>query len=153
VGEPEPAAITARALLTHPNLTLDDRARLDLEGRGKLHRERGGQLDPVLLALLGHLLKFHTLSIVVFAEGHTQNVAGANRESMHWTGQAMDINVLDGQPVSRDHKGAYELVTALAPRPDVTNLGHPWPNHPANAKRGVFSDHMHQGHLHIGVRK
>lgn len=129
------------ALLDHPNLVLTPRARSDLEA---------GLVDGRVLALLGLLAEHHEIGVSVLRSGHSKHVAGTARVSLHWCGQAVDVWMVDGQPVSRSHPTARavagwleQLEGPLRPR----EVGSPFTELHGD---GFFTDAMHQGHLHIG---
>jgi hypothetical protein len=81
--------------------------------------------------------------------GHSRYVKGTTRVSNHTLWRAVDIDRVDGQPVSAASPAASALVGWLdglqGPlRP--TEIGSPFPL----GHRPYFSDDGHQGHIHIG---
>jgi hypothetical protein len=141
VASTAPLSADASALLASPNLVLTAGARADLAA---------GIIDARLVALLAALSERHVLAISVFRTGHAKHVAGTNRVSNHWCGQAADIWMIDGQRVQRAHGSARfiaEWLRTLDGPLRPSEVGSPWPDLRGG---GHFSDAAHQGHLHIG---
>jgi hypothetical protein len=135
------AGADAHALLANPRVQLTPQARSDLAR---------GIVDPRLVALLSAASARHTLHVLVFSTGHSKYVAGTNRVSNHWCGQAADVHIVDGQAVSRGSGPARLLVQWLRALPDPvrpSEVGQPWSDLTGG---GFFTDAAHQGHVHIG---
>lgn len=131
----------AQALLANPRVVLTDRARGDLAA---------GIADPRLVAVLAALAQRHTIAVSVFKTGHSKHVAGTDRVSNHWCGQAADVFLVDEVRVSGSSASArlmLEWLRALPAPVRPTEVGHPWPDMVGG---GFFSDGAHQGHIHIG---
>lgn len=131
----------AQALLANPRIQFAPRARQDLAE---------GMIDARLVALLSAATTRHTLHVLVFSTGHSKYVAGTNRVSNHWCGQAADVHIIDGQAVSRTSPPARMLVDWLRSLPDEVRpneVGQPWADVVGG---GFFTDASHQGHVHIG---
>jgi hypothetical protein len=136
---------SATALLANPRLTLSAPARADLAG---------GAVDRRLVATLAMLLTRHTLTVSGFKTGHPVNVVtdrGLSAEvSNHYYGRAADITAVDGAPVSRTNLAARTVVLQLKATPFPgrrPEIGQPWPDLVGD---GVFSNAVHQRHLHLG---
>ena len=135
------APADAQALLANPRVVLTPRARGDVAA---------GIVDPRVIALLSAASRRHTLAVSVMKTGHHRFVAGTNRVSNHWCGQAADVFLVDGVGVSRGSAAARALVEWLRILPDPvrpTEVGQPWSDVLGG---GFFTDRMHQGHVHIG---
>lgn len=135
------ASADARALLANPRVVLTPRARADVAA---------GIIDPRVVAVLSAAAQRHELAVSVFKTGHSRNVAGTNRVSNHWCGQAADVFLVDGVKVSRGSPAARALVGWLRSLPEPvrpSEVGQPWPDLVGG---GFFTDRMHQGHVHIG---
>jgi hypothetical protein len=129
------------ALLANPRIEFMPHARQDLAA---------GLVDPRLVALLSAATTRHTLHVLVFKTGHSKYVAGTNRVSNHWCGQAADVFIIDGQAVARSSPSARLFVEWLRALPDPvrpTEVGQPWSDVVGG---GFFTDASHQGHVHIG---
>jgi hypothetical protein len=140
-GEVGGGGADLQSLLANPRLVLTPRARGDLES---------GTTDPRVVALLAAAADRHVLGVSVIRSGHTKYVAGTNRVSNHYCGQAADIWMVDGVPVTRSHVGARMMAQWLKALPDgvrPTEVGTPWGDLSGG---GFFTDAAHQGHLHVG---
>ena len=110
-----------------------------------------GRLDLRVQSLLAVLADRHTIRLSCLRTGHSRFVKGTTRVSNHTVWRAVDIDVVDGQPVSRSSKPAHDLVVWLdglqGPlRP--SEIGSPF----EIGRRPYFSDEGHQGHVHVGYR-
>jgi hypothetical protein len=137
------AAVTgdAAALLADPRLLLTSRARADLEA---------GVVDARVVDMLATGLQRHTIGVSVLRSGHTKYVAGSSSVSNHWCGQAADIFLVDGQPVTAVNGAARALALetlALAGPSRPAEFGSPWGDLP---EPGTFTDAAHADHLHVG---
>jgi hypothetical protein len=128
-------------LLSNPRVILTPRARGDLEA---------GFVDPRLVALLAAAADRHVIGISVIASGHTKYVAGTNRVSNHYCGQAADVWMVDGVRVGQASPSARAMAEWIKLLPDglrATEVGTPWADLVGG---GFFTDAAHQYHLHIG---
>jgi hypothetical protein len=110
-----------------------------------------GRLDLRVQSLLAVLAERHTIRLSCLRTGHSRFVKGTTRVSNHTVWRAVDIDRVDGQPVSRHSQPARSLVVWLdglqGPlRP--SEIGSPFPI----GRRPYFSDEGHQGHVHVGYR-
>lgn len=133
-------------LLANANVTIDRRARSDLEV---------GIVDPRVVAALNAAAdsKF-CLGVGVIKTGHSKFVAGTTTVSNHWYARAVDITTVNGVPVSDTNRDAWALAWFLLSLPGSARpneLGHPWGEDPALMGRaGSFSDASHEDHIHVG---
>lgn len=132
-----------QALLANPRLSLPPAARGDLAD---------GLIDQRVIDFLAWAIERHEVAVSVLKSGHSQYVAGTDRVSNHFRGQAVDIYAVDGEEVSASSAAARALAleaTELSVgRPDETGV--PWSD--LIDRRGVFSDAAHTDHLHFGWR-
>jgi hypothetical protein len=110
-----------------------------------------GRLDLRVQSLLAVLAERHTIRLSCLRSGHTRYVKNTTRISNHTVWRAIDIDRVDGQPVSSASGAAKRLVLWLnglqGPlRP--TEIGSPFPI----GHRPYFTDEGHQHHIHIGYR-
>jgi hypothetical protein len=108
-----------------------------------------GKLDLRVQSLLAVLAEHHSIRLSCLRTGHSRYVKGTTRVSNHTVWRALDIDRVDGHPVSRHSTPARSLVVWLdglqGPlRP--SEIGSPFPI----GRRPYFSDEGHQGHVHIG---
>jgi hypothetical protein len=108
-----------------------------------------GQLDLRVQSLLAVLAERHAIRLSCLRTGHSRFVKGTTRVSNHTVWRAVDIDRVDGQPVSKASTATRALVEWLdglqGPlRP--AEIGSPF----AIGRRPYFSDEGHQDHLHIG---
>jgi hypothetical protein len=108
-----------------------------------------GRLDLRVQSLLAVLADRHRIRLSCLRTGHSRFVKGTTRVSNHTVWRAVDIDMVDGRPVSRRSRPARALALWLdglqGPlRP--AEIGSPFPF----ARRPYFTDEGHQGHLHIG---
>jgi hypothetical protein len=108
-----------------------------------------GQLDLRVQALLAALAERHRIRVSCLRTGHSTYVKGTRRVSNHTVWRAVDLDQVDGQPVSLGSEAARRLVLWLdhldGPlRP--SEIGSPF----QLGHRPYFSDDGHQGHIHIG---
>ena len=81
--------------------------------------------------------------------GHSWYVKGTRRVSNHSVWRAVDVDQVDGRPVSRANTAARRLALWIGQgRAGVqpSEVGSPWPF----GGRPWFTDAGHQGHLHVG---
>lgn len=134
--------LLARAVLESPNIDLRPDARSDV---------LRGLVDVRVLAGLLYASQGHHLGYVgPFVTGHSVYVAGTTRVSNHAVGRAVDIPLVDGQPVSPSNAAAREVAERLLMLPGLLEpdeLGAPW-ELPADGTV-VFTEN-HDDHLHLG---
>jgi hypothetical protein len=111
-----------------------------------------GRLDLRVESLLAALVDRHAIRISCLRTGHSTYVKGTRRVSNHTVWRAVDIDRVDGQPVSPASPAARALATWLdrleGPlRP--AEIGSPF----AIGHRPYFTDEGHQAHLHVGYSK
>jgi hypothetical protein len=108
-----------------------------------------GRLDLRVQSLLAVLAQRHTIRLSCLHTGHSRLVKGTNRVSNHTVWRALDIDRVDGQPVTAHSHAARQLVGWLdglqgplrpAEIGSPFDLGH----------RPYFTDEGHQQHLHVG---
>jgi hypothetical protein len=108
-----------------------------------------GRLDLRVQSLLAVIADRHSIRLSCLRSGHSRFVKGTTRVSNHTVWRAVDIDRVDGRPVSRTSAAARDLALWLdglqGPlRP--SEVGSPF----RFARRPYFTDEGHQGHLHIG---
>jgi hypothetical protein len=108
-----------------------------------------GRLDVRVVSLLAALTDRHAIRVSCLRTGHSRFVRGTRRISNHTVWRAVDIDRVDGVPVSPGSPAARALATWLdrldGPlRP--AEIGSPF----AFGRRPWFTDEGHQAHLHIG---
>jgi len=108
-----------------------------------------GRLDLRVQSLLAVLAERHSIRLSCLRSGHSRFVKGTTRVSNHTVWRAVDIDMVDGRPVSRRSRAARALALWLdglqGPlRP--AEIGSPF----AFGHRPYFSDEGHQEHVHIG---
>jgi hypothetical protein len=144
---PAPAADPfVRALVTNPHITTTT-------SRGCTPKPdlASGRLDLRVQSLLAVVAERHTIRLSCLRSGHSRYVNGTTRVSNHTVWRAVDIDRVDGQPVTPTSPAARALVGWLdglqGPlRP--SEIGSPFPL----GHRPYFTDHGHQRHIHIGYR-
>ncbi len=123
----------------------DDRIDLSPQARGDL---LAGRIDPRLAALLLAAASRERISVTVLLSGHSIFTAGGS-VSNHYFGQAVDIGMVAGRPVTASNQAALDLAVDLGRlRPVLrpTEIGSPW----AIGGPAHFTDGDHQDHLHLG---
>jgi hypothetical protein len=107
------------------------------------------QLDRRVRALLVAIATHHHVRVSCLRTGHSRYVKGTTRVSNHTVWRAVDVDQVDGHPISRSNAAARELArwigqggAGAAP----SEVGSPW----AFGPRPWFSDDGHQDHLHVG---
>jgi hypothetical protein len=108
-----------------------------------------GRLDLRVQSLLAVLADRHTIRLSCLHTGHSHFVKGTRRVSNHTVWRALDIDRVDGQPVSPRSRAARAVVGWLdglrGPlRP--SEIGSPFDL----GRRPYFTDEGHQGHIHVG---
>jgi hypothetical protein len=129
-------------LLTHPRIFLRPDAKADV---------LAGRIDARVLQVLLYLAERHDLGPVgPLITGHTYYVAGTFRPSNHAFGRAVDIAVIDGEPVSLANPAALDAMEMVLQLPLTLlpdELGGPWSPHHQSVR--VFTAD-HGDHLHLG---
>jgi hypothetical protein len=108
-----------------------------------------GRLDLRVASLLAALVDRHAIRVSCLRSGHSRFVKGTRRVSNHTVWRAVDIDRVDGAPVSPTSPAARALAGWLdrldGPlRP--AEIGSPF----QFGRRPWFTDEGHQAHLHIG---
>ena len=108
-----------------------------------------GRLDLRVQSLLAVIADRYSIRLSCLRTGHSRFVKGTTRVSNHTVWRAVDIDVVNGQPVSRTSKVSRSLVVWLdgleGPlRP--SEIGSPF----ILGHRPYFSDESHQSHVHVG---
>jgi hypothetical protein len=108
-----------------------------------------GRLDLRVQSILAAVAQRYRVRISCLKTGHTRFVKGTQRVSNHWAWRAVDLDQVDGQPVSPSSSAAKALTTWLdgleGPlRP--AEVGSPF----AIGHAPYFTDEGHQEHVHIG---
>jgi NlpC/P60 family len=109
---------------------------------------KAGRIDPRELSILEAISRKHTISISAMRSDHDRLTSGGS-VSNHYYGRAVDIAVVDGQPVSPGNQAAREVAESLSRLPlsiRPTEIGSPW----ALSGPAYFTDGAHQNHIHIG---
>ena len=107
------------------------------------------RLDRRVRQLLVAAARHHRLRVSCLRSGHSWFVRGTRRISNHSLWRAVDVDQVDGHPVSRSNVAARRLALWIGSgRAGVqpSEVGSPW----AFGGRPWFSDAGHQGHLHVG---
>jgi hypothetical protein len=103
------------------------------------------RVRTVLVAAAGR----YRLRVSCLRSGHSWFVKGTRRVSNHSLWRAVDVDQVDGRPVSRSNTAARRLALWIGQgRAGVqpSEVGSPW----RFGGRPWFSDAGHQGHLHVG---
>jgi len=108
-----------------------------------------GRLDLRAQSLLAVIADRYSIRLSCLRTGHSRFVKGTTRVSNHTVWRALDIDVVNGQPVSKASRASRTLVVWLdglqGPlRP--SEIGSPF----NIGRRPYFSDEGHQGHVHVG---
>ena len=120
-----------------------------------------GLIDPRLVLILVVLAEEHTFHISSLQTGHSICVARTGTYpncsiSRHVSGQAADLSILDGAPVTDSNPGARLMVLEWHTMDRDTDILRPWTiGHPfgdlAGDAPGSFNDADHEDHFHITV--
>ncbi len=107
------------------------------------------QLDRRVRELLVAIATHHRIRVSCIQAGHSRFVAGTRRISNHSVWRAVDVDQVDGTPVSPSNTAARELArwigqgrAGAAP----SEVGSPWDF----GARPWFTDPGHRDHLHVG---
>jgi hypothetical protein len=107
------------------------------------------RLDRRVHALLVAAADRHPIRVSCLRSGHSWFVKGTRRVSNHSVWRGVDLDQVDGQPVSRSNTAAHQLALWIG-RGEAgvqpSEVGSPW----RLGGRPWFSDAGHQGHLHVG---
>jgi hypothetical protein len=107
------------------------------------------RLDRRVRTLLVAIANQHRIRVSCLRSGHSRYVAVTRRVSNHSVWRAVDLDQVDGHPVSRANPAARALALWIGRghagvRP--SEVGSPW----AFGARPWFTDSGHQNHLHVG---
>jgi hypothetical protein len=103
------------------------------------------RVRKVLVAAAGR----YQLRVSCLRSGHSWYVKGTRRVSNHSLWRAVDVDQVDGRPVSPSNTAARTLAVWIGQgRAGVqpSEVGSPW----TFGGRPWFTDQGHQGHLHVG---
>jgi hypothetical protein len=107
------------------------------------------RLDRRVRAVLVAAADRHPIRVSCLRTGHSWFVRGTHRVSNHSVWRAVDVDQVDGRPVSPANGAARRLALWIGQgRAGVqpSEVGSPW----SLGGRPWFSDAAHQGHLHVG---
>jgi hypothetical protein len=110
---------------------------------------RSPQLDRRVRTLLVAAADRHPIRVSCLRTGHSWYVRGTRRVSNHSLWRAVDVDQVDGRPVSPANSAARRLAEWIGRgRAGVqpSEVGSPW----HFAGRPWFTDPGHNGHLHVG---
>jgi hypothetical protein len=110
---------------------------------------RSPQLDRRVRQLLVAIAAHHRVRVSCLRTGHSWFVAGTTRVSNHSVWRAVDVDQVDGAPVSPAHQAAHQLALWIGrggAGVQPSEVGSPW----EFGRRPWFTDPAHQGHLHVG---
>jgi hypothetical protein len=122
----------------------DKHVSLDADGIADL---RAGRIDPRIVSVLETVSRHHTISVSAMVSDHDKFTSGGS-VSNHYYGRAVDVSVVDGQPVGPGNAAARSLAESLSKLPESirpSEIGSPW----ALPGAAYFSDAAHQNHVHI----
>jgi hypothetical protein len=91
----------------------------------------------------------HRIRVSCLRSGHSWFVKGTPRVSNHSVWRGVDIDRVDGRPVSPSNAAVRELARWIGrggAGVQPSEVGSPW----AFGGRPWFTDSGHQGHLHVG---
>jgi hypothetical protein len=103
------------------------------------------RVRQLLIAAAGQ----YRIRVSCLRTGHSWYVKGTRRVSNHSRSRGVDVDQVDGRPVSRSNMAARRLALWIGRgRAGVqpSEVGSPW----AFGGRPWFTDAGHQGHLHVG---
>jgi hypothetical protein len=107
------------------------------------------RLDRRVRALLVAIATHRRIRVSCLRTGHSHYVKGTDRVSNHSVWRAVDIDQVDGHPVSRSNAAAHELALWIGQGGagvQPSEVGSPWDV----GRRPWFSDDGHRDHLHVG---
>jgi hypothetical protein len=108
-----------------------------------------GRLDLRVQSILAVVAQRYRVRVSCLRSGHSRFVKGTSRVSNHWVWRAVDLDRVDGQPVSGHSQPARRLagwLDGLEGPLRPAEVGSPW----AIGHAPYFTDDGHQEHLHIG---
>lgn len=132
--------LLGRALLDAARVDLPDPARADITG---------GRLGDPVIAVVLELARSYDIGAQVAVSGHPGTVFPTPRLSNHAVGRAIDVREINGVRVIDIPHGDPVLAAfmAAAGRAGATEVGGPI----TLPGRGVFTDSVHQDHIHLGI--
>jgi len=107
------------------------------------------RLDRRVRALLVAAAGQYRVRVSCLRSGHSWFVKGTERVSNHSLWRGVDLDQVDGHPVSRSNTAARRLALWIGRGQagvQPSEVGSPW----TFGVRPWFSDAGHQGHLHVG---
>jgi hypothetical protein len=107
------------------------------------------RLDRRVRALLVAAAGQYRIRVSCLRTGHSWYVKGTRRVSNHTLWRGVDLDQVDGRPVSRANTAARRLAVWVGlgqAGVQPSEVGSPW----TFGRRPWFSDAGHQGHLHVG---
>ena len=110
---------------------------------------RSPRLDRRVRTLLVAAADRQPIRVSCLRTGHSWFVKGTSRVSNHSVWRAVDLDRVDGRPVSHANAAARQLAVWIGRgRAGVqpSEVGSPW----RFGGRPWFTDRGHQGHLHVG---
>jgi hypothetical protein len=110
---------------------------------------RSPRLDRRIRALLVAAAGQYRIRVSCLRSGHSRFVKGTTRISNHTVWRAVDVDQVDGHPVSPSNIAARQLALWIGRGQagvQPSEVGSPF----ELGRRPYFSDEGHQGHLHVG---
>ena len=110
---------------------------------------RSPRLDRRVRTLLVAAADRQPIRVSCLRTGHSWNVKGTHRVSNHSVWRAVDLDRVDGHPVSPSNAAARQLALWIGrggAGVQPSEVGSPW----RFGSRPWFTDPGHQGHLHVG---
>jgi hypothetical protein len=110
---------------------------------------RSPRLDRRVRRLLVAAADRHRIRVSCLRTGHSWYVKGTRRVSNHSVWRGVDVDRVDGRPVSPANAAARQLALWIGrglAGMQPSEVGSPW----RLGGRPWFSDASHQGHLHVG---
>jgi hypothetical protein len=110
---------------------------------------RSPRLDRRVRVLLMAAADRQPIRVSCLRSGHSWYVKGTRRVSNHSVWRAVDVDQVDGHPVSLSNRAARELALWIGRGQagvQPSEVGSPW----SFGRRPWFTDPGHQGHLHVG---
>ena len=110
---------------------------------------RSPRLDRRVRTLLVAAADHHPIRVSCLRTGHSWYVKGTRRVSNHSVWRGVDVDQVDGRPVSRSNPAARRLASWIGQGGAgvwPSEVGSPW----RLGGRPWFTDAGHKGHLHVG---
>ena len=110
---------------------------------------RSPRLDHRVRTLLAAAAGQYRIRVSCLRTGHSWYVKGTRRVSNHSLWRGVDVDQVDGHPVSRSNSAARQLALWIGrghAGVQPSEVGSPW----AFGRRPWFNDAGHQVHLHVG---